>query len=94
MAIADHTEVTETPGAPPIRSAPPGRRRRNPTVVVCAWCEANGHTQGAARAPTSAEWQAVSHEYARNFKRAGLASHGICPRCLPLVLKAWGLTGQ
>lgn len=63
-------------------------------MVVCAWCEANGHSQGAARLPTSADWQTVSHEYARKVKRAGLASHGICPNCLPLVLKAWGLSGR
>ena len=30
-------------------------------------------------------------EAVREAERAGLASHGICPLCRPLVLEEWGL---
>lgn len=63
-------------------------------MILCAWCEAKGQPGGAARDPASAEWRAVSHEYAREAKRNGLASHGICSACLPLVLTEWGLKGR
>jgi hypothetical protein len=62
-----------------------------PAVIVCAWCEANGRAVGAAKAPQSSDWHPVSHEYVRAQKRAGRASHGICPTCRPGVLEEWGL---
>jgi hypothetical protein len=68
------------------------QRRARPSVVVCAWCEVNGLGQGAARDPASGEWQTVSHDFVREAKRLGRASHGICPTCRPLVLEDWGLS--
>jgi hypothetical protein len=61
------------------------------TIVVCAWCSQHGRSCGAVRAPHWKRWLDVSHEYAQSAAKAGLASHGICPACWPLVLQAWGL---
>src|SRR4051812_15252141 len=54
-------------------------RLARPMIIVCAWCEANGLSHGAARDPASSDWWAVSHEYVRDAKHDGRTSHGICP---------------
>jgi hypothetical protein len=66
-------------------------RGRDPVVVVCAWCDHYGRAHGAARAPQSRHWRAVSHEYVRAQKRAGAASHGVCTACRALVAQEWGM---
>jgi hypothetical protein len=62
-----------------------------PALIVCAWCESNRLTHGAARHAGSSDWWAVSHAFVRDAKRDGRTSHGICPACRSLVLEEWGL---
>jgi hypothetical protein len=52
-----------------------------PRVIVCAWCGAQGRAQAAVRPPLERRWEDVSHAFARAVKRAGFASHGMCPAC-------------
>jgi hypothetical protein len=61
------------------------------TIIVCAWCSQHGRPRRSVRAPHWDRWLDVSHEAAGLAAKSGLASHGICPTCWPLVLEAWGL---
>lgn len=83
--------VTQQPrrDAPP-ESGPGEPSRPGVVVMVCAWCERNERTAGAARGPDSGEWVEVSHAAAQAFKRAGFASHAICPACLGRIAREWG----
>lgn len=67
------------------------RRRRDPLVVVCAWCRLTGQPTIAVRGATSREWQSVSFDSARAFKAAGIASHGICSSCAEIISSEWDL---
>jgi hypothetical protein len=64
----------------PAESSPAGSRPE-PRIVVCAWCGASGQQQSAVRGWDAPNWQPVSHAFAQVTKRAGFASHGICPDC-------------
>jgi hypothetical protein len=55
--------------------------RPEPRVVICAWCGASGQEQAAVRGPDASVWEPASHAFAQVAKRAGFASHGICPSC-------------
>ena len=60
-----------------------------PDVVVCGWCGHFGRPHVHARAMRSSRWRAMPHAEALERARAGRASHGLCPACLPLAVKEW-----
>ncbi|MGH2370209.1 MAG: hypothetical protein ACRDI2_18700, partial [Chloroflexota bacterium] len=61
------------------------------TLVICAWCEANGRPHGAVRPRRSRRWRTVSHAFTRALKLAGLTDYGVCPACAPKVARDWGI---
>jgi hypothetical protein len=60
-------------------------------VLVCAWCRHFGQPTGIVRPVSSRRWWPVSHTAARAYNQAGLASHGVCPICRPLLAREWGI---
>ena len=67
------------------------RRNTEPRVVACAWCAQQGRPVVAVRPPDTRGWRDGSPAFARVLKLAGLASHGICPACRPVVAAEWAL---
>ena len=68
-----------------------GRRGRPPVVMACAWCRHFGRPTGAVRPVDARQWMPVSHAALGAFNRTGLASHGLCPTCKPLLAHEWDL---
>ena len=68
-------------------------RHYRASIVVCAWCGAHGRGHAVAREAGSLDWEPVSHEFAQAAKRAGFASHGLCPACRRVLVRQWDLEG-
>ena len=65
----------------------PRTDRRDPPVVVCAWCSRFRPHAALVRPAAEPRWTAASPAFARALTAGRLASHGICPACVRDVLR-------
>ena len=67
----------------------PAQHPEHSWLVVCAWCAERGRPRASLRVAGMEGWHMVSHAMATALKRAGMASHGVCPQCAAELRREW-----